>query len=205
MEILVVRHGQSTADLEDRHEGRADFPLTELGLDQARNAATWINQHYKPSKIITSPLNRALQTADIISKSTGVMLEKDEDLMEWNNGWLAGLLRSEALEKYPMPEGGRKPHDEHYGCESMIQFRARAERFWSRLIYSDTAKTGERICVVSHGGLISMLYRSFLNLPVETDVTLMTGDTGIHLWDYTSKRKRIKFSNSQEHLANLTS
>ena len=39
MEILVVRHGQSVADLEDRHEGRADFQLTELGCMQAKCAA----------------------------------------------------------------------------------------------------------------------------------------------------------------------
>jgi 2,3-bisphosphoglycerate-dependent phosphoglycerate mutase len=40
-EFLILRHGQSQADLEDRYEGRADFPLTELGREQARKAARW--------------------------------------------------------------------------------------------------------------------------------------------------------------------
>ena len=42
MEILIVRHGQSIADIENRYEGRADFELTELGCKQAKSLSKWI-------------------------------------------------------------------------------------------------------------------------------------------------------------------
>lgn len=203
MELLVVRHGQSIADLEDRHEGRADFELTELGCRQAKCAAEWINEHYKLDVILSSPLKRAAKTAEFISKEVGVDIEFDHDLMEWNNGLLAGLLRSEAREKFPLPEGGRKPHDEFAGSESYINFRARAEMFWSKLIHKYEREDNIRICIVSHGGMINMLFRSFMMLPVNTEVKISTGDTGIHLWEVKDMERRIIFSNKQEHLLKL--
>lgn len=202
MEILIVRHGQSVADIEERYEGRADFPLTELGRHQAHKAAKWIEKNSPPSGIISSPLRRASETAKIISNQLGIDVVLDDDLMEWNNGLLAGMLRSEADIKYPLPKGGRNQYDEYYQCESFIQFRARAERFWSILMDANFLESHKRICIVSHGGTINMLFRSFLNLPLQTEVNLRTGDTGIHLWNVSNKEKTVHFSNFLGHLKN---
>ncbi|MDQ0351341.1 2,3-bisphosphoglycerate-dependent phosphoglycerate mutase [Alkalibacillus filiformis] len=196
MELLIVRHGQSVADIENRHEGRADFPLTDLGKNQAANLAAWIRDHYEIDRIISSPLKRALTTAETVSGHVGVSVEQDSALMEWNNGQLAGELKSEAKEKYPLPKEGRKRHDELYECESMINFRARIETFWSKLMETEA----ERIVIVAHGGTINMLYQSFMNLPMDTNVVLHTGDTGVHLWQVKDNKRIIKFSNSQVHL-----
>lgn len=204
MEILVIRHGQSVADLEDRHEGRADFELTELGCKQAKSAAKWIKEHYEIDIILSSPLKRAAKTAELISMETGADIIFDDELMEWNNGLLAGLYRSEANEKFPLPEGGRKPHDEFAESESYINFRARAEMAWSRIIHKyEKEESKSKICIVSHGGMINMLFRSFMMLPVDTDSYISTGDTGIHLWKVTGKERRIMFLNKQEHLLKI--
>lgn len=201
MEILMVRHGQSVADLEDRHEGRADFELTELGCRQAKCAAKWIKDNYEIDIILSSPLKRAAKTAEFISEETGVDIIFNDELMEWNNGLLAGLLRSEAKEKFPLPEGGRKPHDEFAQSESYINFRARAEMFWSKFIDKyGKEESNTRVCIVSHGGMINMLFRSFMMLPVNTDSYISTGDTGIHLWKINGNDRRIIFLNKQEHL-----
>ena len=82
MEILVVRHGQSIADLEYRHEGRADFELTELGCRQARNAAKWIKEHYEIDIILSSPLKRTAKTSEFISEETDVDINFEDELME---------------------------------------------------------------------------------------------------------------------------
>ena len=82
MEILVIRHGQSVADIEGRMEGRADFPLSEFGEKQAQCAAEWIKMRYKINAIISSPLMRAAKTAEFISKATGTDIIFDEALME---------------------------------------------------------------------------------------------------------------------------
>ena len=204
MEILVIRHGQSTADLEDRHEGRADFELTELGCRQAKYAAEWIKKYYKIDVILSSPLKRAAKTAEFIREETGIDIIFDDELMEWDNGLLAGLYRSEANMKFPMPEGGRKPHDEFAETESYINFRARAEMFWSKFIHKYGQKEDNaRICIVSHGGMINMLFRSFMMLPVNEEVVISTGDTGMHLWKVKGKERRIIFLNKQEHLLKL--
>ena len=201
MEILLIRHGQSQADLEDRHEGRADFPLTELGVRQARAAAEWIKEHYPPDLIITSPLQRASKTAEIIGEAVQVPIQFDPALMEWNNGLLAGLLRSEAAQRFPLPEGGRKPHDTCAETESLIDFRARAETFWSEFTYTYVhPQCYERVALVSHGGMINMLFHSFLALPVVGDIVYSTGDTGIHLWSMTPRGRRVIFANRLEHL-----
>ena len=74
MEILLIRHGQSLADLEDRHEGRADYPLTELGHSQAEKLSTWLANQYDIELVISSPLIRASSTAEYIAKETGSKL-----------------------------------------------------------------------------------------------------------------------------------
>ena len=204
MEILVVRHGQSIADIEDRLEGRADFELTELGCKQVNCLSKWIKVNYKIDVILSSPLKRAAKTARFISEETGSSIIFDDSLMEWDNGLLAGLLRLEANVKFPPPADGRRPHDEFAQAESYINFRARAEMFWSRIVHKYEKEEGKsRICIVSHGGMINMLFRSFMMLPVNTDSWITTVDTGVHLWKVSGNERRILFLNKQEHLLEL--
>jgi 2,3-bisphosphoglycerate-dependent phosphoglycerate mutase len=202
VEILVVRHGQSEADILNRCEGRADYALTDLGQQQARLLAEWIHREYALDAIFSSTLNRAKQTAAAIAETTKVPVTYDDDLMEQNNGVIAGMLRDEALLKYPLPVGGRKRHDAIEGGESEVQFRARAEQFISKLFTTiHNEPDVKRVCIVSHGGMITMLFRSFLNLPYHTDIHIPTGDTGVHLWRYDrSGKKMIAATNLQEHL-----
>ena len=201
IELLVVRHGESQADLEDRHEGRADFELTPLGERQAGLAAAWIAKRHRPNEIIASPLKRAARTAEAIAQECKLAVAYDEGLMEWNNGLLAGLKREEARIRYPLPMVGRQPYDTFAETESEIQFRARAEGFLSKLLFVHRNQSDlRRICIVSHGGMINMLFHSLMNLPFRSEISLATGDTGIHLWRIDGSRKRIVFSNAQEHL-----
>ena len=201
LRIIVVRHGQSVADIEHRLEGRADFELTELGCQQAEKAACWIKENLKPDLIFTSPLKRAAKTAETIGMHTGIEVYYEDALMEWNNGLLAGLTFEEADRLYPLPEGGRKAYHDFAQCESHIDFRARAEKYLARFIDTyDIPGKNKSICLVSHGGMISMLFRSFLGLPVLTNAGLHTGDTGIHLWEASGCSRNVVFSNFLGHL-----
>lgn len=202
LEIMIARHGQSVADIENRYEGRADFPLTYLGYEQAEKLALWIKKNYPPDIIVSSPLKRTAETAEIIGKEVNVEVKYDNDLMELDTGLLAGLLKSEADLKFPKPEGGHKAHQAILGGESLIDFRARTERFWSKLIcthYSEEEQK-KRILIVSHGGTINMLLRCFLCLPMNDEVFIHTGDTCVHLWKITKGKKTIDFINRQDHL-----
>jgi len=197
MRVLIIRHGESEADLLDVHEGRADFELTNLGREQAERMAAWVKDNYKIDRIFTSTLKRAKQTAMALSQEVSIPIEETEYLLEFNNGLIAGLSREEAAQKYP--EDPNLPiHESVYEMESMLNFRFRADYILSKILSEN--KTDATIAIVSHGGMINQLYRSFLRLPVDSNIIFPTADTGIHSWSYEKNRRVILFSNSTKHL-----
>jgi len=201
MNLLIIRHGQSEADILKVMEGRADFNLTDLGIKQAALMAGWVGQNYKIDKIFSSPLKRASQTANILSELIRIDVIYDDDLMEWQNGIIAGMPYDEARTKYPRPEP-KYPHTAVYEQESDIQFRMRAEAALSKLINENPSDS--TVAVFSHGGLINQLFNSFLRLPVASNnVHLPTGDTGIHEWRTDGNSRWIIHTNLQKHLENL--
>lgn len=196
MKLLVIRHGESEADLLDVHEGRADFALTERGHRQAEAMANHVADNYNISKIYASTLTRAKQTAQHLSNKTGIPIIFDENLMEFNNGLLAGLPRAVVREKYP--EVPDLPIDKAvYGQESQVEFRQRAENALSKIM--NEAENDETVAIVSHGGMINQLYRSFFNMPIDCVYFFNTADTGIHIWSLTDRERRVIKANYEEH------
>ena len=61
MKLLIIRHGESEADILNVHEGRADFNLTDKGHSQAQAMADYVSRNYSIDKIYASPLKRAFQ------------------------------------------------------------------------------------------------------------------------------------------------
>lgn len=198
LQLLIIRHGQSEADILGVHEGRADFPLTKLGESQAIKMAKFIAGHYPPEVILTSPLKRAHMTASLLQEVIKCELVKETDLMEFNNGVLAGMLREEAAIKYPVPKNGRPVHVPIQEGESELDFRFRAERVFHRII--NEYRDYNRVAIVSHGGLISNFIKSFLHLPTINDNVFATGDTGVHLLEIRDNLRVVRFLNSQIHL-----
>ena len=192
MQLLLIRHGESEADLLDVHEGRADFALTERGHRQAQAMAQYVAENYHIDRIYASTLTRAMQTARHLSDATGVPIQQEADLMEFNNGLLAGLPHKEASEKYPRVPN--LPLDKSvYGQESLVEFRDRAERVLTKILAE--AADNETIAVVTHGGTINQLYHAFLNLLVNDGIFFSTADTGIHEWIVEPTERRVARSN----------
>lgn len=197
MELLVIRHGQSEADLLEVHEGRADFPLTEVGKTQATMMAVAVANEYPPEVILSSTLKRASETARILQGKVGCELRFYDDLREFNNGVLAGMPREEATIKYPLPEGGRPVHIPVQDGESALDLRYRAERILREILYD--YQDYQRIAIVSHGKMISNLINALLNLPIG-EVAFPTGDTGIHLFELREDIRVVRFMNRQDHV-----
>lgn len=198
VELLIIRHGQSEADLLGVHEGRADYPLTELGKQQARSMAVYIAEYHPPDIILASPLLRAKSTAETLQKFVGCDLFLEADLMEFNNGVLAGLSREEARIKYPLPLKGRPIHIPIEKGESALEFRFRVEKMFHKIILD--YQSYDRVAIVSHGGLISQFIKAFLKQPNTSEDIFATGDTGIHLLEIKENARIIRFLNKQEHL-----
>jgi 2,3-bisphosphoglycerate-dependent phosphoglycerate mutase len=201
VDIVLIRHGESEADILHVHEGAADFPLTELGRKQANEMAKVVHAKFKPDAIWASTLKRASETADILSSVTGVEVKKDDALREYNNGVLAGLSFEEADRLYPEPVGGRKPHERILHGESSLEFRLRAEMVFLKILTE--AEGLDRIAIVSHGGMISNLLKAFLNIPLHANYGFYTGDTGMHLLRMTEQGRAIVFLNQDHHTLNI--
>lgn len=195
MKLLIIRHGESEADIFDVHEGRADFALTERGHCQAEAMSEYVCQNYQLAKIYHSTLRRAKQTAEHLALKTEVPLIPDENLMEFNNGLIAGLKHDVADEKYPKIKVPL--HLSVYEQESMLTFRYRAEYMLSKLISENDDE--DTIAVVTHGGMINQLYCAFFKLPVETEFGFYTGDAGIHEWLISENARILVKANFMPH------
>lgn len=200
MKLLLIRHGESEADLLDVHEGRADFALTERGHRQAQAMAEYVAANYHVDRIYASTLTRAMQTARHLSDATGVPIRPEHDLMEFNNGLLAGLPHKEAAKKYPrVPD--LPPDQSVYGQESLVEFRDRAEKMLAKILAE--AANDETVAVVTHGGTINQLYHAFLKLPVKDGMFFSTADTGIHEWIVKPMERCVARSNYDAHTKDI--
>jgi 2,3-bisphosphoglycerate-dependent phosphoglycerate mutase len=200
MRLLIIRHGESEADILKVHEGRADFSLTDRGQSQALAMANYLKENYSIDRIYSSTLKRAKETAYHLSDAFDIEIILEEDLMEFNNGLLAGLPFEEAALKYPKVEN-LSLDQSVYGMESKLEFRNRAERILSKIIKEQGEE--DTVAIISHGGMINQLYMSFLKVNPGESIVFTTGDTGIHEWKITDGIQYIKKANILDHIKGI--
>lgn len=196
LQILFIRHGESEADILKVHEGRADFPLTEIGRKQVRLMAERVKANFPPDFVWGSTLKRAKETASVLAETVGCPVQFEDDLMEYNNGVWAGLSFEEA-KKYPKPE---ELHERIENGESAIEFRMRIESIFSKIL---ALSSQDRIAIVAHGGVINCLLRSFFKMPVNQEYWFHNGDTAIHLVEIVPTGRIVHFLNDTSHLDHL--
>ena len=158
MNLLFVRHGKDS----DQHRGGwSQLDLLPEGKREAKMLADYLVQHkedYHFTKIITSDLKRAETTAMILEEKLQLPLEKVRDLRETNNGDLAGMLNSEADQKFPRLYFRSLAMDEHYpNGESPREFYQRIKT-WFELFLKENHNSDETQIVVTHGGVINIIY-----------------------------------------------
>jgi len=152
-QILMVRHGQSEWNALGRWQGQADPPLSDLGRTQAFVAAEKIGT---VDVIVSSDLQRAAETAAIISRAIGVgPLVLDAGLRERDAGEWSGLTRDDIERDWPgyLAEQRRPP-----GFEAHDPFVARIRAALDR-VHADYA--GAEVLVVAHGGLVYSLEEEY--------------------------------------------
>ena len=104
IKLVLLRHGQSTWNKENRFTGWTDVPLTEQGIHEAKDAAKTLKENnYDFDIVFTSVLKRATDTTDIVIREMNLRnakIEKDWHLNERHYGALQGLNKSEMAAKY---------------------------------------------------------------------------------------------------------
>ena len=157
--LTLLRHGRSFADDEGVHEGRYDSPLTEIGRAQARQRAedfAWRGLTF--DAIITSTLQRAQTTAQIIASALQMNIEEDPDWMEKDNGKLASLPFDIAEEHYPQPATPSPYTPQGVTGESQWDIYIRAANAVQKLVQRGPGS----YLVVAHGGILNMAVRTMI-------------------------------------------
>jgi 2,3-bisphosphoglycerate-dependent phosphoglycerate mutase len=160
-EFMFLRHGQSVGNLEERFQGQADFPLTETGRAQAQAVAErWLTEGRSFDQAIASPLQRARETAEIVTQKLGVPLEFDDLWMERDNGKFSGLTYAEIRAESPN-EGFYTPYQ---------SFGETGEGDWAlflragQAVHSLLRRPPGKYLVVSHGGMLNMVLYSIMGI-----------------------------------------
>ncbi len=140
----LFRHGQTDWNIDLRLQGTADIPMNQTGIEQVSRAAEVIAKT-SWDLILSSPLGRAKQSAEIISKQLGVQKVETHDLLlERAFGIGEGMLYEEWNSKY-------SHLDEIPGAESTQLITERSQRL---LDYVEQNFPGKKVMAVSHGALI---------------------------------------------------
>ncbi|NOX63774.1 MAG: histidine phosphatase family protein [Chloroflexi bacterium] len=153
--LLLVRHGETNANLTDKWQGSTDSPLNQRGRSQAEALARRLAaEHRDIATIYASPLGRAHKTAEIISAALGhLQVQIDSDLAEFDLGEWEGLSY-EALryEKRLWDSMRADPHFAPPGGESAFDFATRLLRSFHAI---KMRHPGQKVVVVSHGGALA--------------------------------------------------
>lgn len=203
-ELLLVRHGQSTANAKGIWQGQMDFPLSEKGRAQASLAGHGLSG--EPFEgLYSSPLSRAFETAEIIRDRAGFAGEvvPVEGLSERNGGILEGHIWAEQEQRNP--ELAKKflaiPEEERWalvGAETDEEVIARFEEALSSIRALHPG--GGRIVVVSHGGVMRAFLREHFGPEVLPD-TQRAANASITRLQWGEMGPRLLEVASTAHLA----
>jgi 2,3-bisphosphoglycerate-dependent phosphoglycerate mutase len=160
-DLLLLRHGQSQWNLENRFTGWVDVPLSPRGEEEARVAGEKLRGR-RIDEVYTSVLKRAIQTADIALAAGGfppLPTERDPALNERMYGELQGTNKAEAAERFGAAQVKlwRRSYDVRPpGGESLADTAARVLPYWERRILPDL-RAGRNVLVVAHGNSLRAL------------------------------------------------
>jgi len=201
--LLLVRHGESQGNLEDRFQGRDEYPLTARGLRQARCLAERLEREgVAPAVIYSSPQERALRTAGCLTEALAAPLVTDPRLCERDVGVLTGLTFAEVCARYP--EWGRAwqaandewpPIPGEEGPDALARRAGETIASW-RARHVD----GEIVLAVSHGGILSAMLCSLLGVPVDRKSPFAFGNASLTTVDLAPGRVRLVGLNDLCHL-----
>jgi alpha-ribazole phosphatase len=140
--LILLRHGQTTANAQARLQGHIDLPLDNEGVAQAMRCGVHIRSQYPNARVVSSPLQRAQQTAAAISDE----VEVDERFIELNYGdWDGVSLREVDQQKWA--QWRQDPHFRPPNGETLVELDVRVRPALEELF----AESKERdIVVVSH-------------------------------------------------------
>lgn len=198
--LILVRHGQTEWNRVERFRGRADLPLNATGRSQAHAAARRILSAWDIAAVYTSPLRRALETAEVIGKRSNVAVVECPGLIDIDYGEWQGLTPGEVRQRYPelyslwliSPQKVRIP-----GGESLGKVRRRAMAAVRTIVAQHPQDT---VVLVSHLVVCRLLVLAMLGLPIAHFWRIQQDTATINVFEHMDNRFIVKAINDTCHL-----
>lgn len=178
-ELLFIRHGETDWNRQQRFQGQVDVPLNAAGHAQAQRLGARLAGE-RHEALFTSDLTRARETAAPLAAAWALQPVALAGLREQNFGVLEGLDVPTIKARYPELWQRWLEHRGDFtlpGGESLIGFHARVLAAVRELV---SQASGQRLAVVTHGGVLDMLWRTAHGLPVEGLRTCEIPNTGLN-------------------------
>lgn len=203
MQVILVRHGESVGNFENRLQGQADYDLTELGRSQAQRTADRLHA-LGASAVYCSHLLRAHATAQAIASRLGFAPVVTEDMAEYHFGEMSGATYAEVRERFGTIAN---PAERVYpGEEGRDVFFARVTNAVFRIADEHPQET---VAIVSHGGPIALFCQHVLGLPYKRPMPFSIDNCSLNIVDVDANRSgerslRLVRLNDTCHLDGLT-
>ncbi|WP_439664633.1 bifunctional RNase H/acid phosphatase [Lentzea sp. HUAS TT2] len=198
--VILLRHGQTKLSVDRRYSGRGDHPLTELGLEQAEKAAARLSKVEGIAAVISSPLQRAQQTAQKLADKIGLEVVTHQGLIETDFGTWEGLTFAEASKQDPevhrrwLGDTSVKPPN----GESFDEVHARVRKARTDIIARYGGKT---LVLVSHVTPIKTMLRQALDVGPQFLFRMHLDLTGVSIAEfYPDGHASVKLVNDTSHL-----
>jgi len=202
-ELLVIRHGETDWNRQHRFQGQIDVPLNDIGLAQAGRLSRRLADE-PVDVLISSDLQRARSTADAVAQVCGLQPLVEPLWREQGFGVLEGLDVGTIRTRHADLWSAWTRHECDYalpgGGESNTAFHARVMRAMHALLASHA---GRRVVVVTHGGVLDMLWRTAHALPLHGARVCDIPNTGINRLRWVDGGLQVVEWADADHLAGL--
>jgi probable phosphoglycerate mutase len=196
IDLVVVRHGETEWNRIRRLQGHTDIALNETGIEQAVKLAVALADE-KIAAIHASDLGRALATATPVAAGLGLTVTTHASLRERNYGVLEGLTYAEIEERHPEEAQrmrGRDVTTRFVNGESAQEFFERATEAVGAIAEAEAllpplpGTSHRTVLVVTHGGVLDMLYRSACGKALDAPRDWPTPNAVINRFGYEDGR-----------------
>jgi probable phosphoglycerate mutase len=164
--LLIVRHGETVWNVEDRYQGHGDSPLTATGRAQARAVGRRLRD-MDVQGLVASDLGRTRETAALIAEATRHPVEVDPRLRERHYGVLEGLTVETIRRCHPAVLARLQANDPDYAIPEGESHRQHYRRNVDCIEELTAARAGAVVALVAHGGVLDSVFRYVARLPLE--------------------------------------
>ncbi len=198
-ELVFIRHGETDWNRQHRFQGQIDVPLNATGLAQAQRLAARLGAE-PPALLVSSDLQRAQQTAAPLATAWARAPLLAPGLREQSFGLLEGLNIPQIQQQHPELWRDWLIQQSDYalpGGESTRQFHSRV---WQAVQALVAQHGGQRLVVVTHGGVLDMLWRSARGEPLDGLRQCLIPNTGINRMRWAGGQLHVDAWGDDSHL-----